>query len=211
MKMNRKMFLQRVVLPVLFAALIAASNAALASSQDAAQFVHRLGNQTIETLRASELSLDQREDRVRDLLIQGFDIPFIGRFVIGRYWRVATPDQRGDYLALYSKFFLQTYVSRIGDYAGETFAVTDARAASAKDFVVRTRINRAGGRAFITDWRVRNIDGRYRVIDIMVEGISMAVTQRSEFASVARRGGLESLLTSLRARTTKISEIASLN
>jgi phospholipid transport system substrate-binding protein len=58
---------------------------------------------------------------------------------------------------------------------------------------------------------VRLIDGRYRVIDIMVAGISMAVTQRSEFASVARRGGLEGLMVILRDRTTKISKIAALN
>ena len=211
MKMNRKMFIRRVVLPALFIALIAAGNAALASSQDAAQFVDRLGKQTIEALRAPELSLGQRTDRFRGLLARGFDIPFIGRFVIGRHWRAATPGQRGEYLALYSEFFLQTYVSRIGDYAGQSFAVTGARAVNAKDFVVRTEIGRAAGRPFTTDWRVRLIDGRYRVIDIMVEGISMAVTQRSEFASVARRGGLEGLLMTLRDRTLKISEIAALN
>ena len=61
------------------------------------------------------------------------------------------------------------------------------------------------------DWHVRKIDGRYRVIDIMVEGVSMAVTQRSEFASVARRDGLDGLLAILRARTANTSAIASLN
>ena len=144
-------------------------------------------------------------------MARGFDIPFIGRFVIGRYWRAATPGQRGEYLALYSEFFLQTYASRIADYAGHSFAVTSVRAVNARDFVVRTEIARAGGRPFTTDWRVRLIDGRYRVIDIMVEGISMAVTQRSEFASFAQRDGLDGLLVILRARTADASAIASLN
>ena len=205
------MFLHRVVFPAVFVVLVALANAALASGEEAARFVHRLGNQTIETLAAPDLTLDQRKDRFRGLLIRGFDIPFIGRFVIGRHWRAATPDQRGDYMALYSEFFLQTYASRIGEYSGQTFTVTGARAANAKDFVVRTQIKRPGGQPFNADWRVRRVDGGYRVIDIMVEGISLAITQRSEFASVAQRIGLDGLIATLRTRTLNISEVASLD
>ena len=208
MKMNRKMFIRRVIFPAIFFALIAASSAVFAATEDAAQFVQRLGDQTIDTLRAPYLTLDERRDQFRGLLSQGFDIPFIGRFVIGRYWRGATSEQRGDYMALYSEFFLNTYTSRRGGSDGQTFVVTGARAANAKDVVVRSLLNRAGGQPFVTDWRVRIFNGRYRVIDVMVEGISLALTQRSEFASVARRGGLEGLLMILRDRTMKISEIA---
>ena len=205
------MVLRRVVLAAVFAFLIATSNAALASGEEAALFVHRFGNQTIATLAAPDLTLDQRKDQFRGLLIRGFDIPFIGRFVIGRSWRAATPDQRGDYMALYSEFFLKTYASRIGEFAGQTFTVTDARQANAKDFVVRAQIKRPGGKAFNTDWRVRKIDGGYRIIDIMVEGISLAVTQRSEFASVTQRIGMDGLIAALRSRTVSKSEVASLN
>jgi phospholipid transport system substrate-binding protein len=211
MKMNRKMFIRRVIFPAIFFALIAASSAVFAATEDAAQFVQRLGDQTIDTLRAPDLTLDERRDQFRGLLSQGFDIPFIGRFVIGRYWRGATSEQRGDYMALYSEFFLNTYTSTLGESDGQTFVVTGARAANAKDVVVRSLLNRAGGQPFVTDWRVRNFNGRYRVIDVMVEGISLALTQRSEFASVARRGGLDGLLATLRARTANFSEIASLN
>ena len=99
----------------------------------------------------------------------------------------------------------------IASIAGQTFSVTGVRQVNAKDFVVRTRINRQGSQPFTADWRVRKSDGRYRVIDIMVAGVSLAITQRSEFASVAQRGGLDELLAILRARTAKISEIASIN
>lgn len=204
-RMTRQMFIRRVVFPAIFIALVAMSSAVLASTEDAARFVQRLGDQTIETLRAEGLTIDERQDRFRGLLTRGFDISFIGRFVIGRYWRGATADQRGDYLALYNEFFLTTYTSRIGGYAGQTFLVTGARAANDRDVVVRSLIDRVGGQPLVADWRVRKIEGRYRVIDVMVEGISLAFTQRSEFASVARRGGLDGLLASLRARNMNIS------
>lgn len=205
------MNIRRVIVSAVFAFLISTSNIALAAGEDAALFVHHLGNQTIATLAAPDLTLGQRKDQFRGLLRQGFDIPFIGRFVVGRAWRSATVDQQRDYLALYSEFFLQTYASRIGDYSGQTFVVIGARQANAKDFVVRAQIMRPGGQPFNTDWRVRKTNAGYRVIDIMVEGISLAVTQRSEFASVTRRIGLDGLITTLRSRTLNIAEVASLN
>lgn len=205
------MFIRNVVLSAVFAILMATSNTAIASDQDAARFIHRLANQSIEMWRAPGLTPNERKDQFRGLLIRGFDIPFIGRFVLGRYWRGATPGQRTDYIALYSEFFLQAYASRLADYAGQALEVTGARQVNARDFVVRSLIQRPGGQLIIADWRVRESDGRYRVIDIMVEGISLAITQRSEFASVAQRGGLEGLISILRDRTGSISKTATLD
>ncbi len=190
---------------------LSAAGAARATVNDASYFINQLGNQAINTLRATNLTLDQREARFRGLLSQSFDLRFIGRFVLGRYWRDATPDQKNDYIALYGEYLLQTYSARLGGYSGETLTITGARRANDKDIVVSTVLARPSGRPIAADWRVRMSDGRYRIIDIMIEGISMAITQRSEFASVTQRGGLDGLLSSLRARTAITSETASLN
>lgn len=202
---------RRLIAPVMLIAVLSATGVTRAAVNDAAQFINRLGNQAIETLRATNLTLDQREARFRSLLSQGFDLRFMGRFVLGRYWRAATPDQRTDYLSLYGEFLLKTYSARLGGYSGETMTVTGARQVSDKDIIVSTNLNRPSGPSIAADWRVRKIDGQYRIIDIMIEGVSMAVTQRSEFASVVKRDGIDGLLTILRARTTKISATASIN
>ena len=205
------MFIRGLLLSAIFAVLVATGNTAVASGENAARFIDQLGIQTIETLRAADLTRDQRDARFRRLLARGFDIPLIGRFVLGRYWRGATPEQRGVFIALYGEFFLRTYASRIGGFAGQAIVVTGARQASAVDFIVRSRIQRSSGQPFVADWRVRMTDGQYRVIDIMVDGVSMAITQRSEFAAVARRDGIDGLLAILRQRTEAISKTASLN
>ncbi len=206
------MKLRRYIL--FFAIVIAvsgASDAGSATVQGAMQFIHQLGNQAIAALRTPDLSLEQREARFRGLLVAGFDLDLIGRFVIGKYWRLATREQQSDYLALFSEFVVQTYSARLGGYAGETLTVVGARQANDKDVVVRTRIDRPSGPPIVAGWRVRITGERYRIIDVMVEGISMAVTQRSEFAAVIQRNGIEGLLAILRARTTKMPATASLN
>ena len=205
------MSIRRLIVLVMLVAVLGAAGTARAAVEDAVIFINQLGNQAIKTLRATDLTLDQRESRFRSLLNRGFDLNFIGRFVLGRYWRVATADQKSDYIALYGEYLLQTYSARLGGYTDESFFVIGARRANDKDIVVSTRLVRPSGLEIAADWRVRMFDGQYRIIDIMVEGISMAVTQRSEFAAVVQRDGIEGLLAILRARTTMYSATAAIN
>ena len=166
-----------------------------------AAFIKTLAAQAIDILQPSGSKIEAREAQFRELLSAGFDMPFIARFVLGKYWRKSTPQQRADYQALFTEFILQSYSRRMGGFSGETFTVAGARAAGKKDVLVRTQIDRAGGLAIKAEWRVRPKDGRYRIIDIMVEGVSMAMTQRSEFNAVVRQHGMQGLLQILRART----------
>ena len=192
------------------AALLGASGAGSAASDDAARFIHQFGSQTIQTLDAPDLTRVQRESRFRGLLAEGFDLAFIGRFALGKYWRMATPEQQGTYLALFGEYLLQTYAARLAGYAGRSMTVLGARQANDRDVVVRMAIARPGGPAIIADWRVRAGAGGYRIIDVAVEGISLAITHRSEFAAVVQRHGIDGLLASLRDHTTTTQTTASL-
>ena len=194
---------------LLFACLsmLAPSAAARAdvAPQGAQAFVQSLGEQALATLRTPGMTLDQRESAFRTLLRQDFDLDFIARFVLGRTWNELTAEQRADYVQVFAEFVLKSYAQRLGGYSGETFAVTGARPAGEQDVVVRTRIDRPGGAPPLgADWRVRANDSQYRIIDVAIEGISMAVTQRQEFASVVGRSGVAGLLETLHARVDKL-------
>ncbi len=203
--MTRRLFLSTIV-----GLWIGLGSFAVAAVQPgaASELIRRLGEQAIAALGAPGASLEAREARFRSLLSEGFDLAFIGRFVLGRYWRQATPEQRSDYLALFGEYVLKTYSARLGGYAGESMTILSERPAGTKDVVVSTRILRPSGPPIEAAWRVRRIGGRYRIIDIMVEGVSMVVTQRSEFAAVVQRHGLQGLIEVLRARTTKLPAVA---
>ncbi len=207
------MIIRRLILTLALVAMTGLASVAYASAQvgSASQFIHRLGNQAIATLQTPGITLEEREARFRGILRQGFDVPFIGRFVLGRYWKQTTPEVRDDYLNLFSEYLLQIYSARLGGYAGETLTVLAERPAGAKDVVVSTRIERPSGPPITAEWRVRVTDGRLRIIDVSIEGVSMVVTQRSEFASVIQRNGVEGLIEMLRARTTKMSITAAVN
>ncbi|MDP6885085.1 MAG: ABC transporter substrate-binding protein, partial [Rhodospirillales bacterium] len=136
---------------------------AAAKSCDASQFIRDLGDQAIQVLQTPGLTLEQREGRFREILRQGFNVDFIGRFVIGKHWRKATAQQKTDYQQLFGEYILQTYAGRFGGYAGEKLTISEEKPAGKTDVVVRTRISRPSGSPIKADWRVRVTDGRHGI------------------------------------------------
>jgi phospholipid transport system substrate-binding protein len=179
--------------------LTAAPGAAVA--QDARAFVATLGNQAIQVLGPS-VAPAQRVARFRELFREDFDIPGIGQFVLGRYWRTATPEQQQEFLRLFQEYIVQAYSSRLGEYGGEPFRVTGSRPAG-EETVVTSEIDRKNGNSIQVDWYLINRGGRPKISDVYVGGVSMKVTQRDEFASVIQRNGgrVDALLAQLRQRT----------
>jgi len=134
------------------------------------------------------------------------DIALIGRLVLGRHWRTAAPEERAAYQALFRGFMLRSLAGRLRPHAGanlgtdDSFTVLGARPVGRGDVIVATEVTPPGRPPLHIDWRLRETAGRYVIIDLVVEGVSLLVTQRQEFSAVIERGGLQGLLDELRAR-----------
>jgi phospholipid transport system substrate-binding protein len=184
-------------------ALGSASPSSAANPDAAKAFVKSLADEAIAVMSQRSSSGPTRE-RFRELFKRGFDVEEIGRFVLGRYWREASEAERAEYLKLFEDLIVATYASRFSEYSGEKLTILDARL-DGSTVIVASQIERPGGQPAIRiDWRLVETGGRYRITDVVIEAVSMSVTQRSEFASVIQRGGgrVESLLAALRAKTS---------
>lgn len=156
----------------------------------AQKFIEGMAQRGIDFLGNPELSAEQRKGEFRKLLRSSYDLKTIGRFVLGTYWRSASPAQQAEYQKLFEKLIVNVYANRFGEYKGQKLEVRGARPEGTSDVIVSSFIVPAkGGEEIQVDWRVRNKGGTHKVIDVMVAGVSMAVTQRSDFASVIQRGG----------------------
>lgn len=167
----------------------------------AKSFVDSLAKRGIGFLTNEGLSEVAREKEFRDLLHDNFDMKTIGRFALGRYWKTSSKDQQKEYLKLFEEMIVEVYSRRFSDYNGQQLIVGDARPEGDKDTLVTSHIVPKSEPKVRVDWRVRNKDGKFKVVDIIVEGVSMSMTQRSDFASVIQRGGgnIDVLLTHLRS------------
>ena len=167
------------------------------------EFIENLAGKAVAALTVGDITREERVRRFRTLLNDYFDVKTIGRFVLGRFWRDASAEERAEFLTLFEDLIVDTYIDRFAKYSGETLLVTKTEAIRDDDSVVFSRINRpSGGPPVGVAWRLRLRDGRYHIIDVMVKGVSMGQTQRSEFASVIRRNGgaVQGLLAKLRNR-----------
>lgn len=178
-----------------------AISSSLNASHPSESLIQQLGQDAIGFLSDKSMSDDARKREFRRLLLSNFDMKTIGRFALGRYWRGASLEQRNEYLNLFEDMIIDVYSERFSEYSGQNLEIVGSRADGKKDMIVRSLVVSGRGSDITVDWRVRQKnDGSYKVIDVIVEGVSMSVTQRSDFSSVIQRGGgnIEVLLDHLR-------------
>jgi len=178
-----------------------AQNHAQAVATPVGKFIQGLGDQAITVIADKGLNQDQRSEKFREMLRVSFDLPTIGRFVIGRSWNAATPAQQQEYMKLFEALVIKTYSDRFALYTGEGFKVTGVRSESEKDSIVTSEITHPdGSEPTSVDWRVRKKEGKMGIIDVVVEGVSLSVTQRQEYASIIQQDGgkLDGLLALMR-------------
>jgi phospholipid transport system substrate-binding protein len=194
--MMRRSLLGGAILALI--ALAAAPRAAQA--QDASAFINNLGTQAIQVMGPS-VPPAARLQRFRELFGQYFDLPGISQFVLGRYWRVATPPQQQEFMQLFHEYLAQAYSTRLAQYAGEPFHVTGVRQ-SGDETVVPSQVIRQNGAPVQIDWYLVGGPGNYKITDAYVAGVSMKITQRDEFAAVIQQSGgqIEGLLARLRQK-----------
>lgn len=174
-----------------------------AFAEGAGNFIASLADKAVAALTDKNTPRAERIRRFRVLLNEHFAVETIGRWVLGRYWSNATDAERKEYLALFEDLIVLTYVDRFTEYSGEKLTVIKSVTTENKDVVVFSTITRPNQPQPIqVDWRIRAREGKYKIIDVMVEGISMGMTQRSEFAAVLSRNGgsMETFLAELRTR-----------
>lgn len=185
--------------------LASTSAASEASNQTAAKnLITSIGSEAVQVLSNKSLSEKQKEQEFDQFLDRDFDLPLIARFVLGRYWRSATPAERTEFQEVFRNYMVASYSQKIGSYSGENIKINNARSLNDKESMVYSVIERPQGPPIKLDWRVRQTAGSQpKVIDVIVEGVSMAQTQRSEFATVAGKPGVgvPGLISKLKEKT----------
>lgn len=177
--------------------------AGAAVDANAEAFIRRLGDRTLALLD-EPITPEEKLQGLKQLLDQSTDLELIAKLVLGRYWRQATAPQQAEYLGLFKELVMQTMAERMSWYNGQTFEITGGKPIDERDTMVSSRIIRPSGKPpILVDWRVREANGAYLLIDILAEGVSLVVTQRSEAADVISQRGIDGLLGDMRTRLAK--------
>ena len=201
MHLNRRTMLGSALAGAVMAAVVGVAPAMALSAEQATAHVEATIGDLVTLLRRPG-SADSRAPELRRIMETRGNLPQIARFSAGRVWREMTPEQQQRFVEAFSSYVAVTYARRFNEYAGDpdiyigrTIDVGD------KGFLVETPIRQPQGEPVRIEWLVSDRSGKTEVNDIVIEGVSMATTQREEIAAKFQRRGqdVEALITDLAA------------
>ncbi len=180
---------------------------AAASSVSPELVVQHLAERAWHLLHRTDLDQRHRLDQLTQLLTSETDVPLLSRLVLGRHWQQLTEAQRAGYEQLFDAVVMRNLARRLDQYANATdgpldqhFRILASQPAGKDDVLVRTKVITQQGDNLDVDWRLRVRDDRPVIIDLIIQGASLLVSQRSEFSAVIERSSMDGLLAELRAR-----------
>lgn len=170
-------------------------------------FADNLAQSALDIVTKKELSAAEKQRKLERLFDNHVDIDWVSRFALGRYWRTASEEQRRAYQRNYKEFVLKYYTDRLTDYTGQEYRITEVRTTSEEEgeYLLSMELVNTNEPNMLVDYRIREDGDRLKIYDIIIEGVSMITTQRSEFNSVIANKGLDYLIDALqkKARAAK--------
>ena len=195
------------IVAVLFSALLLISNTARADidASKAEEFIKNVTKEGIEELINSNVSDEEKKARFTKLFNEDLDLDFIGKFVLGRYWRTATAKQRSEFIDVYRKLNIQTWSERFNEFKGKNFEFLGTEKANSKandQVYVNTQVPMPEGEPAAVKWRVKETNGKMRIVDIIIENVSLAITSQKEYTSYIQKSpdGIDGLIKDLKSK-----------
>ena len=194
--MKKKLF------AVVFAAVAFLSGTVRAEvdAQGAQKFVEKVTSDGIEQIINANVSQAEKDKRFEKLFNSALDLDFIGKFVLGRNWRTATPAQKKAFIQVYRELNVKTWSKRFDEFKGKAFVFTGTTpSSSAGQVYVDTTVNMGEGEPAKVKWRVRQEGKSFKIVDIVIENVSLAITARNEYSGFIKNnpGGVDALIKDL--------------
>jgi len=187
-------------------ALCAGSARAEIDAVAAQKFIQNVTSEGIEQIINAHVSQQEKDKRFEKLFNSALDLDFIGKFVLGRYWRTATSEQRKEFIQLYRELNIKTWSKRFDEFKGKSFVFRGTTPSnSAGQIYVNTTVDLGEGEPAKVVWRVRENNGTFKIIDIVIENVSLAITARNEYAGFIKNnaGGVGALIKDLRNKVNQ--------
>ena len=176
------MQIKKILILALFISSI--NSFAFASFEAEEKFVSNFADNAISILSNESLIASQKNIQFTELVMSSIDMNLISKFVLSKYWKLATDDQKKAYLVAFKQYFISSYANKLDQYSGEKVIIVSSNAAK-KFVIVKSNIVRDGTDTLKIelDWRLLTRDGQTKIIDLSIEGISLIIAQREEFQS----------------------------
>jgi phospholipid transport system substrate-binding protein len=169
-----------------------------ASDREAVEVVENLHTTLLAVMKdGPEIGYKGRYDRLEPVIRASFDLPFISRTVLGRYWETLNQEQRSKFIETFSELSIATYAGNFDSYSGERFKTISEKEVSGGRILVQTRLIKSDGGEIPLDYIFHRVDHEWRIINVIAEGVSDLALKRAEYAVFLKVKGFDALLLKL--------------
>jgi len=166
--------------------------------------VEKMTQAAIDVLGEKGLSSEEKRHRIEDLAYANIDFDIMSRLVLARNWGRLSAAQQAEFVRLFKEHLALTYGRSIESYNNEKVEVVGERDEGRGDWTVKTKILRGGGNAdVLVEYRLRQENDAWRIIDVVIERVSLVANFRSQFQEIMGSGGPAKLLDVLREKNAK--------
>jgi len=197
------MALVRILAVVVMVLLIPSAGRAMTGPE---AFILSLADRALALVTDNGQSMAEKRARFDELLGDTFDMEGIGRFLLGRYWRTTPPEVQQEYLKAFTENIVYTYTARFDEYSGQKLKIDGSREDGSFTIVNSRIVDPKGSPDVRVEWRLIRMGDSFRVADVVIEGVSMSVTQRQEYASLIQSNGgdVKALIKALNTQMTRL-------
>jgi len=164
------------------------------------KFVQIIGDQIIDVAKDKSLSEFQKKQKIINLIDKSTDSKWIARFVLGKHHKTAKEEQKKQFMSMYREFMINTYGPKFNSYDGKKFAVNSVEKQSNFYLVKSEFTPKNSDVGIFFDFRIKENEGSFFIVDFIAEGVSLIETQRSEFNSSINEEGMDKFLENLKKR-----------
>lgn len=200
---NRRIFLVLTAASLLPAADLLVRPASAQSAGRASDFVKSIGDRLVAVVNGPGSNRDKRE-KLTEIIDSGVDVDGVARFCLGRFWRSASPEQQQSYIQLFHQVLVNNITSKIGEYQGVRFTMGRSQKRDDND-VVSTVVERPNNPPTNVEWIISSAGNGPKIVDVIAEGTSLRLTQRSDYASYLSRNNnsIDALLNAMRQQVAQ--------
>lgn len=185
------------------------SHIGVAANQSPQALIEETSEKMLTALRENKETLRQDDsklyDLVQEIVLPHFDFELMSRWVLGRYWREATPEQRRQFTNEFRTLLVRSYAGALLEYADEEIIFPPAPEAAADDdkATVRSQVQPKGQDPIAITYKLRRRNDAWKVYDVSVDNVSLVINYRSTFANQIRDEGMDAVIDDLEQRNAQ--------
>jgi phospholipid transport system substrate-binding protein len=199
--MNILGLLTRIVLVMLIAMPYAS-----AGDRSATDVVEKLHTTLLAAMKdGDKIGYQGRYDQLAPVINSSFDMPFISRTVLGKYWETFNNEQRSRFVEAFTRLSIATYAANFDSYSGERFKLVSDKEVSGGRILVQSQLIKSDGGKVQLDYLLHRTGSQWRIVNIIAEGVSDLALKRADYSAFLKSKGFEALLEKLNEKINQYS------